>query len=217
MTSLDWKATLPHSWLLQGLPDQPETLETLYTFSIGPLEFPIPGEEQGLYVHIPEIHARDAERPRYPEQEAWVSQVLATYPIKASKAWWAHWRFASEADAIAFEKLLWAFGAMRLWTLSQPSREPDVLIEHFFFTITPSETGTFRLSVVARPSLPALEKRGANLVRRVIARHRIPARKQRGQNCWEFETIDGVQRFEKALQDRVSRFRARTLTYAGQL
>lgn len=205
------------SWLLKGLPDNPATLETIYTFYIGPSDYVIPGGEQEIYLRVPEAPARDAEQARYPELETWVNRVLATYQIKAKDVWWSHWQFASEEDAIAFEKLLWKFGAMRLWTLQQRSKEPGVLIEYFFFKITPSDAGTFLLSVVSKPQLPAVDKRAATLVRRLLSKHQIPAHKKRDQNCWEFYTLNAVQQFEKSLQEMIGRYRTRTLTYAGQL
>jgi hypothetical protein len=137
----DWRSALPHSWLLEGLPDQPGTTEKIYSFFIGHLDY-ILGGEQEIYLHIPEIAARDAEgSPEYPEQERWIEQVFETQRIKAREVWWSHWQFLSEDDAIAFEKFLWKCGAMRLWKLDQPSREPGILYEQFFFKITPLNRG----------------------------------------------------------------------------
>lgn len=214
----DWKSTLPHSWLLKGLPDHPKTVETIYTFYIGHLHYIIPEGKQEIYLRIPEIPARDAEgQPQYPEQTSWINQVLATQQIRARDIGWSHWQFASKDDAFAFEKLLWKFGAMRLWTLQQRSKEPGVLIEYFFFKITPSEAGTFLLSVTSEPQQPALDNRVVALVRRVLAKQRIPAHKKRNQNCWEFDTINTVRQFEESLQETMRRYRTRTLAYAGQL
>jgi len=212
----DWQSTFAHSWLLQGLPDSPETGSTIYTFNIRSLGFFIPWEKHAVGLFIP---ARGgAEEPRYPEQQAWVKQVLAEYHISAEFLGWSHWRFASQEDAFAFEKILWKFGAMRLWRLWQRSKEPGVCFEYFFFKITPRDAGRrFLLSVVSEPQLPALDKRAATLVRRVLSKHHIPAQKKRSQNCWEFDTINAVQRFEKSLQEMMSRYRTRTFTYAGQL
>lgn len=208
-----WKSTLPRSWQLQGLPGVPETLEIVYNFSIGHF----PEGKQEIYLHIPEIPARDAEgRPKYPEQEVWIDKILATQPISAKNTWWSLWQFASMDDAIAFEKLLWEFGAMRVWKLQQRSKEPGVLIEYFFFTITPTDAGTFLLSVVSKPQLPTLDKRALWFVRNVLSKNRILAHKKRNQNRWEFAAFNDVARFEKALQKMLSRYKTRIFTYTGQ-
>jgi len=111
----EWQSPSAHSWLLQGLPDNPETDSIIYTFSIRLLSFLIPADKHAIGLSIPERGG--AEEPQYPEQQAWVSRVFAEYRINAEFLGWSHWRFASEEDAIVFEKLLWKFGAMRQWTL----------------------------------------------------------------------------------------------------
>jgi hypothetical protein len=73
------------------------------------------------------------------------------------------------------------------------------------------------MCVTPKPQIPALERKGAAFVRRVLSRHRIPARKKRNQSCWEFDTIGAVQWFERSLQEMMSRYRTRILTYAGEL
>jgi hypothetical protein len=209
----DWESTLPRCWQLIGLPGVPETLEIVYDFYIGIF----PEEKQEIYLHIPEIPARDAEgRPKYPEQEGWIEKILAAQHINAKYIWWSLWQFASRDDAISFEKLLWKFGAMRLWKLQQFSKEPGVLIEYLFFTITPTDTGTFLLSVVSKPQLPRLDKRGMLLVRNVLSKNRILSHKKRNQNIWEFGTFSEVTQFENAMQKMMSRFRSRVFTNAGQ-
>ncbi|MEJ5308220.1 MAG: hypothetical protein WHX52_00490 [Anaerolineae bacterium] len=49
----DWHSALAHSWLLQGLPDDPETGNTIYTFNIRALEFLIPWEKHAIGLSIP--------------------------------------------------------------------------------------------------------------------------------------------------------------------
>jgi hypothetical protein len=108
----NWKFTLPHSWQLKGLPDISETSQKIYVFEIGHLDYIYPEGKQEIYLHIPEIPARDAEgRPQYPEQEVWINTILATQHINAKEIWWSHWQFASIGDAMAFEKYLQEIGA----------------------------------------------------------------------------------------------------------
>jgi hypothetical protein len=208
----NWKSTLPRFWQLKGLSDVPETLENVYNFCIGLF----PEKEQEFYLHIPEIQARDAEgRPKYPEQEVWINKIFATQTINAKYIWWSLWQFASMDDAIAFEKLLWKFGAMRLWRLQQHSKEPGVLIEYFFFTVTPTDAGTFMLSVESMPQLPALDKRALLLVRNVLSKNRILAHKKRNQKKWGFSTFNDVAQFENVLQKMLSRYKTRVFIDTG--
>jgi len=108
----DWESTLPHTWLLRGLPGNLGAEDTVYTFYIGHLDYIIPEGKQAIYLTLPEIPNRDAEgRPKYPEQETWVNKVLADHQIQARDIWWSHWQFSSLDDAIAFEELLEKYGA----------------------------------------------------------------------------------------------------------
>jgi len=108
----DWESTLPHFWQIKGLPDVSETSERIYVFEIGHLDYIPPEGKQEIYLHIPEISARDAEgRPQYPEQEIWINKTFATQHIYAKDVWWSHWQFASNGDAMAFERYLQKIGA----------------------------------------------------------------------------------------------------------
>ncbi|MCG2741780.1 MAG: hypothetical protein L6300_16305 [Syntrophaceae bacterium] len=210
----DWESTLPHSWLLFGLPEQPETNHQVYTFNITRLDYFVGEDRQAIYLHIPEIGCRDAEGlPRYPEQEAWVKTVLAERQIRAKYVSLSTWQFDTQDDAIAFEKLLWEFGAMRLWTLTRRSKEPGVLLVHFIFKIIPSKTGTLRLFIETEPKGLTFRNKQVAFVRRILSKHKIKAHKRRNQDFWEFETFDDAQRFEEAIR----RKRGPRAQYAGLL
>ncbi len=203
-----WESTLPRFWQLKGLPGVPETLETVYSFCIQDFLY------EGLVIRIP---GRIPEgEPKYPEQEAWVNKILATHQINAKDVWFSRWQFASMEDAIAFEKLLWQFGAMQVWKLLQDSKERGVLIEYLFFTVTSSTAGTFSLSVVSQPQLPAINKRACRLVQNVLSKNRIPAHKKRSQNIWEFATFDDMAQFRQALKKMLSRYRGRIFSDTGE-
>ncbi len=91
----------------------------VYDFYIGHLGYLIPEGKQTIYLHIPELPARDAEgRPKYPEQADWINQVLTGQHINAKNIWWSHWRFDTTHDAIDFEQYLQTLGAMTARTNS---------------------------------------------------------------------------------------------------
>ncbi|MFZ5880113.1 MAG: hypothetical protein ACOY0R_12145 [Chloroflexota bacterium] len=118
----DWKSSLPHAWQLTGLPNIPETFETVYVFHIGHVDYIIPEGQQEVYLHIPEIPARDAEgRPLHPEQAEWIERILAGQRIHARDIWWSHWQFASAEDAQAFERHLQALGATPILDKQPPT------------------------------------------------------------------------------------------------
>lgn len=104
--------TTGRRWRLARLPGQQEAPRDPYEFYIGPCTYI---SSDGLYLHIPEIGARDAEgRPQHPEQAAWIDALVGSGSARAKSVWWSHWEFASEADARAFERLLESVGATRM-------------------------------------------------------------------------------------------------------
>jgi hypothetical protein len=192
---------LPRSWLLPALPGKPETSERLYTFDLGHLDYVV--DRQAVYLHIPEIGCRDAEgRPRYPEQESWIVEVLAERRIRAKEIWWSHWQFETPQDADAFERLLWDSGAMRLWILTRRSKERGVLLERYRFRIVPSAAGTISLDAETEPEGPTFRRGLASLIRRTLTQHQIAARKTPRQLRWEFPTPDAANRFEHAIKKK---------------
>jgi hypothetical protein len=197
----DCEYSLPRSWLLPGLPGKPETGGRLYTFDLGRLDYVV--DRQAVCLHIPEIGCRDAEgRPRYPEQESWIAEVLARRRIRAKDIWWSHWQFETPQDAAAFERVLWDNGAMRLWILTRRSKERGVLLERYRFQIVPSPAGTLSLDAETEPEGPTFRRRQVALVRRILTQQQIAAKKTPRQPRWQFPTPDAANRFEQVIKKK---------------
>ena len=92
------------SWIFESLPNSPQSAGKEYWFYIGPLEHI---DKKKLYLCITEHPNRSAEgRPLYPEQEAWVRDVLKEQIIQAKEIWFSTWEFKTEQDASTFTNIL---------------------------------------------------------------------------------------------------------------
>jgi hypothetical protein len=188
----------PRFWVLNGLPGQPEPVEKDYTFDIGPLDFAV--DRDAFYLHIPEMAHRDAEgRSLYPEQEEWINHLMIERHLGAKQIWFSQWQFAGLEYAVAFEKILWSFGASRQWRLVLISRDPGVLLETYCFTITPSTGGSLCMQGETNPPGAEYQSRQNALVEKISKESRGIAQKTGGAT-WKFLTPEDARAFEIGLK-----------------
>ena len=100
------------TWIIVGLPGYQENRRRTYYFYLGSLPENHPNDDRTIELRIPEMPHRDAEgRPRYPEQAAWIREVLQENKINAQEIWWSQWQFKTPKDAERFENMLKNLGA----------------------------------------------------------------------------------------------------------
>lgn len=186
------------SWVLNGLPDQPGTVDTHYTFDLGHLGFAL--DLHAFYLHINEITHRDAEgRALYPEQEEWVNRIIAQRGIGARQIWFSWWQFTGLEDVRAFEKILWGLGAFRQWGFARVSNAPGVLLEKYKFKITPAEDGTLWVRAEVDPPDPLYRGYQSDMIDKILEQNRIPVRKI-GETIWQLLTPEEASAFESGLK-----------------
>jgi hypothetical protein len=202
---------IPRFWVLNGLPGQPDTAEKDYTFDIGPLDFAV--DQDAFYLHIPEIAHRDAEgRSLYPEQEEWINHLITERRLGAKQIWFSQWQFAGLEHAVTFEKILWGFGASRLWHLVLISRDPGVLLETYYFKITPSPDGCLLMQAETTPPGAEYRSRQNALVEKISRESHANARIMDAAT-WKFLTPEDARTFEIGLKQRGALHRGESYFY----
>lgn len=92
------------SWLFESLPHVPHAAGKEYKFFVGQLDYI---DKTKTYLHITEHPNRSAEgRPLYPEQEAWVRNIIKKHRINATEIWYSTWEFKTERDVNKFVNVL---------------------------------------------------------------------------------------------------------------
>jgi hypothetical protein len=96
------------SWVFEELPNVPRAAGKEYQFFVGQLDYIDKGK---TYLHITEHPNRSAEgRPLYPEQEAWVREIIKKHRINATEIWHSTWEFKTNSDAVKFINVLDGIG-----------------------------------------------------------------------------------------------------------